>query len=87
MARYTAQQRRRAGTLTDPTTGQKTRFPIADKAHAQKALQLENTAQPPLTPRERATVERRAARFGVTSAVQRTAKARPKPASKPPKSK
>lgn len=71
MPRYTAKQRAAAGTVKDPATGKKTKFPINDKTHAVQAIRFEGRAKPPLTPKERATVERKAAQFGVGPKAQK----------------
>lgn len=63
MARYDAKQRRENATIK--TKDGKSKFPIGDKIHAVKAMQFENRADPPLTDKQKHTVEARAAKYGV----------------------
>lgn len=65
MATYTAKERRESGTIKDSKTGKKTKFPVKDKEHAILAVGFENRAKPPLTSEQKATIDRKAAKYGV----------------------
>lgn len=62
MGTYNARQRKENATLT---INGKPSYPIGDKAHARKALQLLNTHKPPLTGSQKSKVRAKAAKFGV----------------------
>lgn len=62
MARLTATTRKKSATVH---VNGKAKFPEPDKSHAVQAIRFENRADPPLTDKQRHTVEARAAKFGV----------------------
>ena len=62
MARVKAATREKTATVR---VKGKAKFPIPDKRHAERAIGYEDKAKPPLTPSQRASVEHRAAEFGV----------------------
>lgn len=61
--RLSAATRKKSATVH--TKAGAAKFPENDKKHARLAIQLEDTAKPPLTPPQRHAVEARAATFGI----------------------
>lgn len=62
MTDFTAKERKKAATVH---VGGKDKFPINSAHSAKSALKLESHAKPALTPGQKASIERKAASFGV----------------------
>jgi acyl-CoA reductase-like NAD-dependent aldehyde dehydrogenase len=76
MTKISAARRAKSATVhvKDPATGKvKGKYPVDSAKTARSAVKLINNAKPPLTPAQKATVLRKAAKFGAKPASAKKA--------------